>query len=267
MQSLSLNKKTLLLIGLIPVLIVLFGFITSLDGFPMGDLGAHIGEVYSIEKYGYLQPVPEWENGTYLAGIFYFPLSYWLGAVFLKIFYFFNISNPVTIFGYGLTILSVILLLYISFKEFNSIHLAIAFISLSFFNKISINTLFESTRMATVFSYVFFLLFLFFLISKLRKNKIAFLDFVKISIFASLATMTYANTGLAIALIFAPVIILRRELWKWIWVPILAFLPIRRRLWVNKKPVVRRAYAHDVIRQRSIHPCGRPRIPCGVHAK
>ncbi len=231
MHRFLLDKKILLLVGLVPIAIILFALVSGFDGFPLGDIGAHIGEVYLIEKYGYLQPTLEWENGEYLAGIFYFPLSYFFGAAILKVLLLLGIPNALTLVAFGVMILSILVLLYISVRGFNSWLLGIAFVSLTFFNKISINILIESTRYATIFSYIFFLLFLFLMVSMIRKNEITFKDFVILSVLLSLTIMAYANVGLGAALIFATVFLLRKELWKWFWVPIVAFLP--NMIWIT----------------------------------
>lgn len=223
----SLIQKTLAL-GLIPISIVLLAFLVSLNGFPMGDIGAHGFEIVAMNDYGYLQPVPEMENGEYKAGIYYFPLSWlitsslygslvWLGLTSV---------NAITIATYGLMIVLPIILIWLSKKHFNSWLLGIGFVSLTLFNSPAINTLFESTRFGAIFAYILFVVFLFKIFKLLeQKQKIVFKDFAWLCILWSLINLSYVNVGLGASLLLIGFMVVNRETFKWFYVPILAFLP------------------------------------------
>jgi len=210
-------KINFLIIGLLPIILVFIALSSAFDGFPLGDIGAHAGEIIAIYDNGYLQPTPQWENGEYLAGIFYFPLSFWIGALLLN---FFAISQ----IAFGLMMLFYLLILYFSKNEFKSWLLAIAFVSLAFFNRTSINILIESTRYGTIMAFIFFILFLFILV-RVLKNNINFKEFVMLSALWSLSILTYVNVGLGVSILFLSLFLIKREVWKWVYVPIIAFLP------------------------------------------
>lgn len=222
----KITKMHLLLLGLLPIILVILSFSVALNGFPMGDIGAHSFEIVSIVDYGYLQSVPEMELGEYRAGIYYFPLSWWVAAIVYFVFSLLGFVNAITLATYGLIILIFLAMIWVSKKFFDSWFIGIGFVSLAFFNSIAINTLIESTRFGAIFAYFIFIVFLFKLAKIVDKQEaISLKDFTVLSILLSLITMSYVNVGLAAGVLLLGFMLIYKETWKWVWVPFLAFLP------------------------------------------
>ncbi|MFH1392001.1 MAG: hypothetical protein ABIH20_06830 [Candidatus Diapherotrites archaeon] len=221
---------TMAIIAFIPILIVCAGFIQNADSFASADLSSNIVNLFFLEKYGYLENAAEWQNGNYLALSFYFPLSFFFALPIYKLLLFFSVPNALSLSGFAVMLLSVIFLLFIAKKEFASLSLGIIFLSLAFFNKISINTFFETQRMATIFAWIFFLAFMFKCFRIFNKKEFSFKDAVFVGLTWSLSVMAYAHFLLYGLFVFPFILLINKFDFKKI--GIVAFLVSLNLIWI-----------------------------------